>query len=189
MSDNTGAPQGPVLSPFLFTLYSTDFNYLMVANFVTQSASKQLQLSVTKTKEPVVDLRKTKAQLTPYQQPREEEQVLGCTWTTNWTWTLCTGSARVNSIFWDDRGPLTSAGRCWGCSMSASQCHHVCCCPKWRLSLTLPITLSTTCWPVTGACSATESYSHDAPLRDAENHSCMSQLNLNCNSNTNIAHG
>ncbi|RXN30264.1 RNA-directed DNA polymerase from mobile element jockey-like protein [Labeo rohita] len=87
---NTGAPQGTVLSTFLFTLYTTDFNYrtetchlqkfsddsavvgcitggdereyrAVVDNFVTWSESNHLLLNVTKTKELVVDLRRTKA--------------------------------------------------------------------------------------------------------------------------------
>ncbi|KAJ0001685.1 hypothetical protein NQD34_001481 [Periophthalmus magnuspinnatus] len=91
---NTGAPQGTVLSPFLFTLYTTDFSYCsetchlqkfsddsavvgcisggdereyrtVVDNFVTWSEKNYLQLNVTKTKELVVDLRRTKAAVTP----------------------------------------------------------------------------------------------------------------------------
>ncbi|KAL0151264.1 hypothetical protein M9458_053455 [Cirrhinus mrigala] len=91
---NTGAPQGRVLSPFLFTLYTTDFNYrtetchlqkfsddsavvgcitggdereyrAVVDKFVTWSESNHLLLNVTKTRELVVDLRSTKAPVTP----------------------------------------------------------------------------------------------------------------------------
>ncbi|KAI4885338.1 hypothetical protein NFI96_001847 [Prochilodus magdalenae] len=91
---NTGAPQGIVLSPFLFTLYTTDFNYCTetchlqkfsddsavvgcisrgdedeyratVNNFVAWCKLNHLQLNVTKTKELVVDLRRDKAQVTP----------------------------------------------------------------------------------------------------------------------------
>ncbi|KAI4894740.1 hypothetical protein NFI96_006104 [Prochilodus magdalenae] len=91
---NTGAPQGTVLSPFLFTLYTTDFNYCTetchlqkfsddsavvgcisrgdedeyratVNDFVAWCKLNHLQLNVTKTKELVVDLRRDKAQVTP----------------------------------------------------------------------------------------------------------------------------
>ncbi|KAI4888527.1 hypothetical protein NFI96_008530 [Prochilodus magdalenae] len=91
---NTGAPQGTILSPFLFTLYTTDFNYCTetchlqkfsddsavvgcisrgdedeyratVNDFVAWCELNHLQLNVTKTKELVVDLRRDKAQVTP----------------------------------------------------------------------------------------------------------------------------
>ncbi|KAI4887653.1 hypothetical protein NFI96_006166, partial [Prochilodus magdalenae] len=91
---NTGALQGTVLSPFLFTLYTTDFNYCTetchlqkfsddsavvgcisrgdedeyratVNDFVAWCELNHLQLNVTKTKELVVDLRRDKAQVTP----------------------------------------------------------------------------------------------------------------------------
>jgi hypothetical protein len=91
---NTGAPQGTVLSPFLFTIYTTDFNYhaeschlqkfsddsvvvgcisrgdeteyrAVVRDFVTWCDRNHLQLNVTKTKELVVDLRRTKIPVTP----------------------------------------------------------------------------------------------------------------------------
>ncbi|KAI4894307.1 hypothetical protein NFI96_005585 [Prochilodus magdalenae] len=91
---NTGAPQGTVLSPFLFTLYTTDFNYCTetchlqkfsddsavvgcisrgdedeyratVNDFVAWCELNHLQLNVTKTKKLVVDLRRDKTQVTP----------------------------------------------------------------------------------------------------------------------------
>lgn len=80
MISNTGTPQGTVLSPFLFTLYTTDFNYCtetchlqkcsddsavvgcitgdderkyrtVVDNFFTWSEKYHLQLNVKKTEE------------------------------------------------------------------------------------------------------------------------------------------
>lgn len=86
---NTGAPQGTVLSPFLFTLYTTDFRVLSPAevvkrislswlhqqraesedrsvggDFVSWCNQSHLHLNITKTKELVVDLRKTKTLVT-----------------------------------------------------------------------------------------------------------------------------
>ena len=83
----TGAPQGTVLSPFLFTLYTTDFQYnseschlqkfsddsavvgcirdgqggeyrALVDNFVEWSGKNHLLLNVDKTREMVIDFRR-----------------------------------------------------------------------------------------------------------------------------------
>ena len=91
---NTGAPEGTVLSPFLFTLFTSDFNYCtesyhlqkfsddsaivgcigkddeneyrtVVGNFVTWSEWNHLQLNVTKQKELIVDLGRAKTPVTP----------------------------------------------------------------------------------------------------------------------------
>ena len=91
---NTRAPQGTVHSPFFFTLYTTDFSYktgschlqkfsddsaivgcinkgeeteyrAVVDNFVSRCELNHLQLNTTKTKELVVDLRRTKTPVTP----------------------------------------------------------------------------------------------------------------------------
>ncbi|TWW67247.1 putative RNA-directed DNA polymerase from transposon X-element [Takifugu flavidus] len=85
---NTGAPQGTMLSPFLFTTYTADFQYHsvschlqkysddtaifgcvekgqeeeyrdLVESFVRWCRENHLQLNVTKTKEMVVDFRKS----------------------------------------------------------------------------------------------------------------------------------
>ncbi|TWW57369.1 putative RNA-directed DNA polymerase from transposon BS [Takifugu flavidus] len=87
LMSNTGAPQGTVLSPFLFTIYTADFQYHsesyhlqkylddiaivgcvengqeeeyrdLVESFVRWCRKNHLQLNVTKTKEMVVDFSK-----------------------------------------------------------------------------------------------------------------------------------
>ncbi|XP_060897819.1 uncharacterized protein LOC132977298 [Labrus mixtus] len=87
-----GAPQGTVLSPFLFTLYTSDFQYnseachlqkfsddtavvgcisggeeteyrMLVDNFVAWSGKNHLVLNETKTKEMVVDFRRDRPEL------------------------------------------------------------------------------------------------------------------------------
>lgn len=91
---STGAPQGTVLSPVLFTLYTSDFQYnselchmqkysddtvivgcikdgreeeyrSLVEDFTRWSRSNHLQLNTSKTKEMVVDFRRKKSHLQP----------------------------------------------------------------------------------------------------------------------------
>ncbi|XP_073668918.1 uncharacterized protein [Paramisgurnus dabryanus] len=91
---STGAPQGTVLSPFLFTLYTSDFSYVseschmqkfsddtvimgcirdgqedeyrnLINDFVQWCRLNHLQLNATKTKELVVDFRRSKPCMLP----------------------------------------------------------------------------------------------------------------------------
>ncbi|TWW67371.1 hypothetical protein D4764_02G0004120 [Takifugu flavidus] len=71
LMSNTGPPQGTVLSPFLFTTYTADFQYHSETCHLQKysddtvivgwSRENLLQLNVTKTKEMVVDFSKSKS--------------------------------------------------------------------------------------------------------------------------------
>ncbi|XP_078802203.1 uncharacterized protein LOC144991899 [Oryzias latipes] len=94
LTSNTGAPQGTVLSPFLFTTYTADFQYhselchlqkysddtavvgcvkdgweeeyrSLVERFVRWSGENYLQLNVAKTKEMVIDFSRRKSSPPP----------------------------------------------------------------------------------------------------------------------------
>lgn len=98
---DTGAPQGTVLSPFLFTLYTTDFKYnseschlqkfsddsavvgciregeegeyrTLIDNFVEWSEQNHLRLNINKTREMVIDFRRKKTPSQPLRIRGEE---------------------------------------------------------------------------------------------------------------------
>merc|ERR1712035_13750 len=98
---DTGAPQGTVLSPFLFTLYTTDFKYnseschlqkfsddsavvgciregeegeyrTLIDNFVEWSEQNHLRLNINKTREMVIDFRRKKTPSQPLQQHQSQ---------------------------------------------------------------------------------------------------------------------
>ena len=132
---NTRAPQGTVLSPFLFTLYTTDFSYqteschllkfsddsavvgciskveeadyrAVVDNFVTWCELNHLQLNTAKTKELVVDLRRTRTPVTPVSitwTSLNTTNILGCSSTINWT-----GPKKLKSSTRRDRAAFIS---------------------------------------------------------------------------------
>ncbi|KAI4899898.1 hypothetical protein NFI96_003346 [Prochilodus magdalenae] len=65
---STGAPQGTVLSPVLFTLYTSDFKYnseSLVEDFVEWCTTNHLKLNITKTKEMCIDFRRSRASQQP----------------------------------------------------------------------------------------------------------------------------
>ena len=106
MVSNTGAPQGSVLAPLLFTLYTADFNYIseschiqkfaddtaimgcvegdqeeeyrsLVGDFVSWCHSNHLQLNTSKTEEMVIDFRKSRPPPRPVQIEGDEVEVVG----------------------------------------------------------------------------------------------------------------
>ena len=94
VSCSTGAPQGTVLSPFLFTLYTSDFRHNttlchiqkfsddtaivgcvsegndleyreVISNFVSWCELNQLHLNTSKTKEMMIDFRRETSHFSP----------------------------------------------------------------------------------------------------------------------------
>ncbi|KAI4895843.1 hypothetical protein NFI96_016998 [Prochilodus magdalenae] len=103
---STGAPQGTVLAPFLFNIYTSDIRYnsgtchlqkfsddtaivgcirngqeaeyrKLVSDFVSWCKLNQLQLNISKTKEMVVDFRKHRSLQAPVTIDGEEVEVVG----------------------------------------------------------------------------------------------------------------
>ncbi len=105
VTGSTGAPQGTVLSPFLFTIYTSDFNYNsgkchlqkfsddssvvgciseddeeeyrdVVGSFVCWSEENHLRLNITKTKELVIDFWRNRKPPTPITIQGEEVEIV-----------------------------------------------------------------------------------------------------------------
>ena len=72
---STGALQGTVLSPFLFTLHTSDFQYNSEPCQL-QTDNNHFLLNVAKTKEMVVDFRRTGTKLNTISILREEMEVM-----------------------------------------------------------------------------------------------------------------
>uniref|UniRef100_A0A8C6M3D6 Reverse transcriptase domain-containing protein n=1 Tax=Nothobranchius furzeri TaxID=105023 RepID=A0A8C6M3D6_NOTFU len=147
---NIGAPQGTVLSPYLFTLYTSDFQYKsvtchlqkysddsavvgcirdgqeaeyreLVERFVAWCGNNHLTLNVNKTKEMILDFRRNRVESNTVS-IMGEEGWLRNTNTLEFTWTTdWTGERTAMPFTRRDTADCTSRG-CLGPSMSVARC-------------------------------------------------------------------
>ncbi|KAI4898558.1 hypothetical protein NFI96_004317 [Prochilodus magdalenae] len=74
---STGAPQGTVLAPFLFNIYTSDFRYNSGTCHLQKFSDDTAILNISKTKEMVVDFRRNRSPQAPVTIDGEEVEVVG----------------------------------------------------------------------------------------------------------------